>query len=171
MILNENQSIFRWWHGAIVFIVANLLSVIPAGVGGDAAFYNSFEQPWFAPADWVFAPVWLVLNVSSLVALARIWNLRQPSEERRRFIQCEVAGWVLFAVFTQLYFGWKSLVLGAVDTVAGLGVAIGSARTGWKLDRLAGVFVLLRVAWLALASAVSLAIALMNSDPFLNLVK
>lgn len=171
VIQNTNQSIFRWWHGAIVFIVANVLSVIPAGVFGDAAFYNSFHQPWFAPADWVFAPVWLMLNVSSLVALGRVWNLKRPWEERRRFIQFEAAGWVLFAIFTQLYFDWKSPVLGAADTVAGLGVAIGSAWAGWRLDRLASAFVMMRVAWLALASAVSVYVAVVNPDPFIRWVR
>jgi translocator protein len=141
--------------------------VIPAGVGGDEAFYDGFLQPSVAPPAWLFAPMWLVLNVTSLVALHRIANL-QASESRRVFLISEAIGWVLFAAFTTLYFFMRSPVLGAIDTVAGLIVAIVSVLSARRIDRTASALVSLRLLWLTLASYVSVYVASVNVDPFFS---
>ncbi len=159
---------FRWWHGVAIFVAANVASALPVGLGGDFAFYNSFRQPSVAPPDWVFAPVWLVLNVTSLVALCRVANSPVRSRCRVVFIWAEAAGWVLFAAFTTLYFLMRSPTLGAIDTVAGLVVGLVSLVCAAGVDRQATGYILLRVLWLALASYVSVYVALSNADPFLG---
>ena len=110
------------WQCVAIFLAANLASIIPAGFTGDEAFYDSFKQPAIAPPAWLFAPMWLFLNITSLVALYRVANLA-PSRGRNIFLSSEAAGWVLFAIFAALYFGLKSPVLAAVVTVASLGAA------------------------------------------------
>lgn len=155
---------FRWWHAVLVFLVANAVSALPAGYGGDAVFYNDFALPRVAPPDRLFAPVWLSLNVTSLVALALVANSpRRPA--RQAFLASEAVNWVLFAAFTTLYFGMGSPVFGAIDTVASLAVSIASLALACRIDRRAASGVLLRVLWLALASYVSVFVALHNPDP------
>ena len=78
----------------------------------------------------------------------------------------EGTGWVLFAVFNTLYFGWKSPVLGAVDTAAGLLVGGASLAYAWRVDRRSAGLILPRVIWLLLATYVSAYVALNNTDPF-----
>ncbi|MBD2550023.1 tryptophan-rich sensory protein [Microcystis elabens FACHB-917] len=98
---------FRWWHGAAILAGTNAVSFWPAGVLGDAAFYTGFRLPPYAPPDWLFAPVWLVLNITSLVALARVANLEvQDGSGRRRGLVLipEGVGWLLFAGFTTFFF-------------------------------------------------------------------
>ncbi|PSB38585.1 tryptophan-rich sensory protein [Aphanothece minutissima] len=169
---------FRWWHGAAILVAANAVSFWPAGVLGDAAFYTGFRLPPFAPPDWLFAPVWLLLNITSLLALARVAN-RQPEDGacqdrgdaagRRRglVLVSEGVGWLLFAVFTTLFFWLHSPVLAATDTVAGLLVAVVSVAAAAGLDRPAAGLIGLRLLWLLLASAVAVSVALHNPDPFL----
>ena len=160
---------FRWWHGAAILLAANAVSFWPAGVLGDAAFYTGFRLPPYAPPDWLFAPLWLVLNITSLVALSRVANLEiAPSRRRQLVLVSEGAGWLLFAVFTTLFFWLHSPVLAAVDTVAGLVVAAVSVAAAAGLDRPAAGLIGLRLLWLLLASAVALSIALHNPDPFLS---
>lgn len=159
---------FRWWHAVLIFVAANLLSVLPAGASGDWTFYNAFSRPAVAPPDWLFAPVWLVLNVTSLVALARVANAPVRTRARRTVLVLEGVGWVLFAVFNLLYFGLGSPVLGAVDTAVGFGVAVGSFTCCLAVDRRAAWLIFLRVLWLALATYVSVWVALSNADPFLR---
>ena len=48
---------FRWWHAAGIFVAANVVSAVPAGLWGDEAFYNALDRPSVSPPDWVFAPV------------------------------------------------------------------------------------------------------------------
>lgn len=156
-----NGKVFRWWHGVGIFVVANLLSLLPAGFNGDEAFYNQFRKPSFSPPDWLFPPMWLVLNITSLMALQRIWN-KEPSQNRTIFIVSEAAGWVLFVVFPLVYFGLKSATLGALDTVGSLAIAAVSVVTAGQIDRRSAAFVALRLAWLLLASYVAVWIALNN---------
>ena len=157
---------FRWWYAAIIFLVANLISALPAGLLGDEVFYNSFQQPAFAPPDWLFPPVWLFLNVTSLIALYIVANSKEQTARKRVFLILETFGWVLFALFTTLYFGLNSPILGAIDTVAGLLVAVGSLICCYSISRKASLLIFFRLLWLALASYVSVYIAFYNADPF-----
>ncbi len=158
---------FRWWHAVVIFLVANGISALPAGLLGNEVFYNSFQQSRFAPPSWLFAPMWLFLNVTSLVALYWVANHPVSSGRRRLFLVFEASGWVLFASFTTVYFGLKSPILGAGVTVASLAVALGSFSAGLGVDRRAAALIFLRVLWLALASYISLYTAGHNTDPFL----
>ena len=100
----ERQNSFRWWYAVIIFIIANLVSALPVGFVGDKVFYNDFEQPQFSPPDWLFAPMWLFLNITSLIALSIVANSSECTVRRRAFLILEAIGWVLFAIFTTLYF-------------------------------------------------------------------
>jgi tryptophan-rich sensory protein len=169
MTLSAPSRRFRWWHGAVILVAANAISFWPAGVLGDGAFSTGFQLPPFAPPDWLFAPVWLVLNVTSLMGLARVANLGPPGGRRREAVLiAEAIGWVLFASFTTLYFWLHSPALAAADTVAGLLAAVVSVVAAAELDRTAAGLILLRLVWLLLASAVAVSVALLNVDPFLS---
>jgi translocator protein len=159
----ENR-VFLWWHALAIFVIANLVSALPVGYGGDKIFYNHFEQPQFSPPDWLFAPMWLFLNVTSLIALSIMANLPERSIRRRTFLILEGVGWVLFAIFTTLYFLMRSPILGAVDTVAGLAVGFASLACCVGINQRATFFILLRVLWLCLASYISVYIAIYNAD-------
>jgi translocator protein len=158
---------FRWWHAVVIFVAANVASGVPAGFNGDEAFYNQFVRPSVAPPDWLFPPVWLFLNVTSLIALYRVANSPR-SAARTGFLISEGVGWVLFAAFATLFFVLRSPVLGAANTVLGLLVAVVSLALAVRLDRQACVHIAFRVLWLALASYVSVWMALNNPDEFLS---
>ena len=165
----ENQTQFfqpfRWWYAVIIFVIANLISALPAGFKGDGVFYNSFQQPNVAPPDWLFPPMWLFLNITSLIALYIIAN--SPKRPRRQiFLLLEAFGWILFAIFTTLYFGLNSPILGAIDTVAGLIVAVASLICCYSVSREASILISFRALWFILASYVSVYVALNNVDPF-----
>lgn len=160
------QQRFPWWYAVVVFVVANLISVLPAGFGGDRVFYNSFQQPTLAPPDWLFPPMWIFLNITSLVALYIVANSPEQTFRRQAFIALEALGWVLFAIYTTLYFGLNSPILGAIDTVVGLIVAIASLICCYSISPKAALFILFRVLWLVLASYVSVYVALYNVDSF-----
>ena len=165
---------FHWWHAVLIFVAANALSALPAGPGGDDAFYNRLRKPPFAPPDWAFPAAWFVLNVTSLIALSLVADAAPAPGTggglaRTAFLVSEAAGWVLFAAFTTLYFGLRSLTSGAADTVLGLlaagtslcaaaALAAGPAGVGWAPFWL----ILPRFCWLALASYVAVAVAWLN---------
>lgn len=155
---------FQWWHAVLIFVVANAVSALPAGFGGDFDFYNNFKKPAVSPPDWLFAPAWLVLNITSLIALYRVANLGSSSEVPASFYWSEAFGWLFFAMFTTLYFVLRSPILGAIDTVLGLFAAIISLALVFRLDLVATGLIGLRAAWLLLATYVSTYVAIHNPD-------
>jgi translocator protein len=143
---------FPWWYAVIIFVVANAISILPAGYNGDEVFYNNFVRPSVAPPDWLFAPMWLFLNITSLIALWLVANTQPFTSRHKLFITLEGIGWVLFAIFNTLYFWMGSPVLGAIDTAAGLVVGLASLGMCFTLNRRAAVLIFFRVVWLLLAT-------------------
>jgi translocator protein len=159
---------FKWGHAAIILIVANLLSAAPAGYNGEEAFYNNFVLPKLSPPDWAFAPAWLFNNITSLIALYIIANLPKESKEKTLFLWLEGISWVLFAIFSIGYFGLKSPILGAIDTVLGLIATAISFYYAYQLNKKAAWYILPRLLWLILATYVSVYVAVVNKDVFFS---
>lgn len=158
-----------WWHCVIIFLIANIISFVPAGYNGDEAFYNSFSQPDVAPPDWLFAPMWLFLNITSLIGLYTIANLPADTKNRKSIIALEYTAWVLFAIFSFMYFYLKSPILAAVDTVLGCVIVIIVVMMSYKISKKSFWCFVPRILWLLLASYVSTWIVLHNKDIFFNI--
>lgn len=167
--LESQSKKMKWWHCLIIYLVANIVSFIPAGYNGDEAFYNNFSQPSVAPPDWLFAPMWLFLNITSLIGLYTISNLPKSTKGRHSIIVLEYIAWGFYAIFTFLYFYLKSPILGAVDTVLGLIVAIIVVMMSHRISKKSFWCFVPRLIWLILASYVSVWIALYNKDIFLHI--
>jgi tryptophan-rich sensory protein len=158
----------KWWHCVIIFVIANTLSIIPAGFNGDEMFYNSFTQPAVAPPDWLFAPMWLFLNITSLIGLYTITQLPVGTKYRHTIIILEYVAWVLFAIFTFLYFYLESPILGAVDTILGLIVVFVVVVLSYRVSKKSFWCFLPRLLWLLFAGYVSVWIAMLNKDVLMN---
>jgi len=161
---------FTAWHAVAIYFLANGISWTSAGLVGDFEFYNSFVQPSVAPPDWLFAPMWFFLNVTSLVALYRVANVQMSEgKARKQFLWSEGTFWVLFATFALMYFGLKSPILASANTVTVLLVTLISLYYAYRLDRRAFYLIVPRLLWALLASYVSLFMAINNHDVFFNL--
>ena len=159
---------YRWWHAAAVGLAANAASAAPAGYNGDEPFYNELDTPPGSPPDWAFAPAWAFNNLTTLWSNLRVANLAAGTPGRRTALALEGVNWGLFASFSGLYFGLRSPVLGAVNTVAGLGFTAASVAVTAKLDGKAAWALAPRLAWLGLATYVSVGTALRNPDGFVG---
>lgn len=167
--LDLQSKKMKWWHCLLIFLVANILSFIPAGYNGDEAFYNNFLQPAAAPPDWLFAPMWLFLNITSLIGLYIIANRTEKTKNRLAVLILEYVGWFLFTIFTFLYFYLKSPILGAVDTVLGLIVVFMVVVLSYPISKKSFWYFFPRLLWLLLAAYVSVWVALHNYDELLKI--
>jgi benzodiazapine receptor len=154
---------FTFWHALGIYVLANGVSALAAGFLGDFEFYNSFVQPKIAPPDWLFAPMWFFLNVTSLWAFYRVAN-SEDKNDKKIFLRLEIIFWVIYATFTLFYFGLQSPILGAINTVTGLLITIASFVYALRLDKLSAYLIALRLLWVLLASYVSVYMALFNND-------
>lgn len=146
-ITRTKATPFKWYHCVIIYIVANALSFLAAGYNGNEAFYNSFSQPAIAPPDWIFAPMWFFLNVTSLIGLYKVVNGNQDLAFKRSIFWLEMIGWIFYAVFTFLYFGLKSPILGALDTILGLIIVVIVCLKTYKRSKVPFLYFLPRLLW------------------------
>ncbi|MDQ2688811.1 MAG: tryptophan-rich sensory protein [Chloroflexota bacterium] len=156
---------------ALVLFLAIAAAV--AALGSIATAQN--VEGWYAEADkapWtppgaVFGPVWTVLYALMSVAAWLIW--REPdSAERRRALGLYVAQLVLNALWTPVFFGlyptigvaalWAALVIiVALDVLVLL-----TALRFRPVRRLAAVLLIPYGAWLAYATTLNAAAAVLN---------
>lgn len=159
---------YRWWHAVALGVAANVASALPAGYNGDERYYESLRTPPGAPPGWMFAPVWLANNAATLYANLRIANLPLSTPGRGKALLAEAVNWGLFSAFSGVFFGLRSPILGAADTVAGLAVTGYSVKAAAPLDKRAAWALVPRLVWLAFASYVSTATAINSPDTLLH---
>lgn len=70
-------------------------------------FYAALDRPAWAPAGWLFAPVWTTLYVLMGIAAWLVW--RSPrSPERQLALALFVVQLALNALWTWIFFAWRS---------------------------------------------------------------
>ena len=95
----------------------------------------------------------------------RLANASTRAPRRRQTLALEGTFWALFAAVAPLYFGLRSSILGAADTVLSTAVTAGSVAQAARVDLRAAAAIAPRLAWLLLASYVSMYMAVHNDDP------
>jgi benzodiazapine receptor len=148
-----------WWalagFAAAVFVAAAIGGL---GVAGTSQEYQSLRQPAWAPPSWLFGPVWTVLY--AMIALAGWLAWRRVGFTRALWLYA--AQLVLNAVWTPLFFGAGQYGLAFAD-IAVLWVLIaGTVFAFWRIRRSAALLLVPYWLWVSYASALNLAIWLMN---------
>ncbi len=189
MQLLNRQPKWRWYHGAIFYMIvqgalvgggwlakklvasrrsSNGEEATKTGSGSNDDFYNNLRQPRFAPPDWAFGPVWLLNNVLAIWGGLRVLNLRRGRRGRAEFLGLQAVSWAMYASFNALFFGLGSLINGALVTIADLALTMASLWVAlFRLrDREAALSLSTLLPWLLVASATSSLLALWNRDHF-----
>jgi translocator protein len=140
---------------AAVFVTAAIGGL---GVAGTVAEYNGLEQPAWAPPSWLFGPVWTVLYL--MIGLAGWLAWREVGFSRPLWIY--TAQLVLNAIWTPLFFGAGQYGLAFLD-IAAMWLLIGATVVAfWRVRRAAALLLLPYWVWVTYASALNLAIWLLN---------
>jgi tryptophan-rich sensory protein len=144
---------------AATFAVAGVSSIFT--VAQIPGWYATLVKPSFNPPNQIFGPVWTVLYALMAIAAWRIWKL--PS------LKLRASGLWIFWVQLALNFGWSFLFFGAhrigfaaIEIVLLWCLIFAAMVVFFRLDRLAGVFFGLYLAWVSFASVLNLSIWLKN---------
>ena len=158
----------RWWHAAAVAALANAPTALGFTGRDSEPVYQDLDQPPGAPPAWAFGPAWTVNNVATVYSNLRVANAPEETPGRRAYLALEGVGWALYAGFTPAFFGLRSPVLGAADTVAFFGTTAASAALAARIDKRAAIALLPRLAWTGFAAYLAVGIARRNRDPLLG---
>ena len=140
-----------------IAIVVGIGAVIGINAPPDA-WYEGLAKPPFNPPNWVFAPVWFTLYVLIGIAGARTF-LRDPaSPPMFLWILQMTLNWAWSPTWFTLHLLWPAFAL----IIAILALIVAFIVTSWKVDRLSSWLFVPYAMWVAFASALNLAIAVLN---------
>jgi translocator protein len=131
------------------------------GGGGDAGFYQQLERPVWAPPDWLFAPVWIVLYVMMGIAAWLVWRERGFRGARLPLILFLIH--LLFnAAWTGIFFGLRNFGLAFAEIVVLWLLIAATLILFWRVRPLAGALLLPYLLWVSYAAALNFALWRMN---------
>jgi tryptophan-rich sensory protein len=149
----------RVWAAIIAFIA--VVCVVGAIIGINAApdaWYTALAKAPWNPPNWVFAPVWFTLYVLIGIAGARTF-LRDPaSGPMFLWILQMILNWAWSPTWFTLHRTWTAFAL----IIAILALIVAFIVASWKVDRVAAWLFAPYAAWVAFASTLNLAIAILN---------
>ena len=153
-----------WRLGGLAAILA--VTYVAAGAGAIASvnaarFYAALAKPGWAPAPWVFGPVWTVLY--TLIAIGA-WMVVGYEGWRGARLQLILYGvqLVVNASWTWLFFALHSGSGAFVDIVALVVLIIATLIAFWRVRPLAGALLAPYLAWVMFASALTWSIWMLN---------
>jgi benzodiazapine receptor len=148
---------------AILFclIIGSIGSLVT--ITGSGSWYSALQKPFFAPPNWVFAPVWITLFVLMGIALYLIWE--SGTERREVKIALGIFGvqFALNVIWSFLFFGLESPILGLVDILLLWVMIVMTIRAFYRVKKSAAYLLIPYIVWVTIASALNGAIYLLNS--------
>lgn len=98
---------------AISMIICQLAGVIGSVVtiGAISDWYSTLNKPGFAPPNWLFGPVWVILYLLMGFSLYLIWNKGLNKKEVKIGMALFAIQLFLNAIWSPIFFGMHALQL------------------------------------------------------------
>jgi translocator protein len=147
---------------AILFclIVGSLGSLVTTP--GPGSWYSSLAKPFFAPPTWVFAPVWITLFTLMGISLYLVWQSGTEKPAVRTALAFFGVQFFLNVIWSFLFFGLKSPLLGLADIVLLWLMIAATIAAFYRVNRTAAYLLVPYIAWVTLATALNGAVYFMN---------
>ena len=147
---------------AILFclIAGSLGSLVT--INGPGSWYATLQKPFFAPPNWVFAPVWITLFILMGIALYLVWQCGTENREVKIALGIFGVQFALNVIWSFLFFGLESSLLGLIDIILLWVMIVVTIRAFYRVKKSAAYLLIPYLAWVSLASALNGAVYFMN---------
>lgn len=145
-----------------------LVSFAAAAVGGVASanagsFYAELARPDWAPAAWLFAPVWSVLYLLQGIAAWLVWRDRGFRGARSALIlfliQLAANG-----LWTWLFFAWRQGALAFAEILVLWALILLTIVAFMRVRTLAGLLLIPYLLWVSFATALTYSVWQLNPE-------
>ncbi len=151
-----------WQSQALGLLAWLLVTFAAASVGivtsaRAASFYKQLSQPAWAPPAWLFGPMWSVLYILMAVAAWLVWRdhgFGGAGIALGLFVVQLVAN----ALWSWLFFVLRRGALSTVEIVVLWLLILATILAFWPLHRLAALLLVPYLAWVSVASALTLSL-------------
>jgi benzodiazapine receptor len=149
---------------AISIIICQLAGVIGSIFTRPAiaTWYATLRKPSFAPPDWVFAPVWILLYTLMGIAAYLVWRKGLGMKQVRQAMILFGGQLILNALWSFLFFGLRSPLAGVIDITILSVVIIFTIQSFYKISKTAGTLLIPYFLWVAFASGLNFSIWVLN---------
>jgi translocator protein len=125
-------------------------------------WYANLNKPFFNPPNWIFGPVWTTLYIMMGISAFLIWRKGLDNKVVRLALSCFIIQLFLNAIWTPLFFGLHSPLLGLIDIVLLLNAIIVTIFVFSKISCPAALLLVPYLAWVSFATVLNASIYLLN---------
>ena len=126
------------------------------------AWYASLVKPSFAPPNWLFAPVWILLYALMGISFFLIWRQGWKKKKVRGAVYFFLSQLALNALWSISFFGLRSPILGLLNIAALWICIILTMKRFNPLSRIAFYLLVPYVLWVSFAALLNAAIVFLN---------
>ena len=125
-------------------------------------WYAGLRKPPFNPPDWIFGPVWTMLYIMMGVAAFLVWRKGLEDKVVRIALACYIVQLTLNAIWTPLFFGLQSPLLGLIDIVLLINAIIVTIFAFFQISRPAAILLIPYLAWICFATVLNASLYFLN---------
>ena len=155
------KKIFPITASMILCEAVGLVST-PFTISAIAGWYQFLHKPFFSPPNWLFGPVWTVLYACMGIALYLVWSKGSRKKTVNTAIQLFLVQLGFNFLWSLLFFGLRSPILGLADIFLLLTFIVFTMRAFLPLSKTAFYLLVPYLAWVSFATLLNLAIVLLN---------
>ncbi|MDN7124127.1 TspO/MBR family protein [Pseudidiomarina terrestris] len=143
------------------------LSFIVAAIGGWGSanapvFYRELTLPDWAPAAWLFGPVWTALYTMMAIAAWLVWREYGFTGLAKRALQVNLVQLALNMLWSWLFFAWYLGAVSFVEIILLWCAILATIVLYWRLNKAAAILMLPYLAWVSFAMALNYSIWQLN---------
>jgi tryptophan-rich sensory protein len=125
-------------------------------------WYADLNKPFFNPPNWIFGPVWTTLYIMMGISAFLVWQKDINSKAVRIVLACFIVQLFLNGIWTPLFFGLHSPLLGLIDIVLLLNAIIVTIFAFFQISRIAALLLVPYLAWVSFATVLNASLYFLN---------
>lgn len=134
----------------------------PFTISAIPTWYATLNKPFFSPPNWIFAPVWTTLYFLMGVSVFLIWQKGIQKEKVKRGFNYFLFQLFFNFLWSLLFFGLHSKLLGLFDIVLLLIFLILTILSFYKLSKIAAYLLVPYFLWVSFATILNISLILLN---------
>ena len=132
-------------------------------VPGNGRWFAELKKPRWNPPGWLFPIMWLLISKpTQLLAVNRLWSVTEDNADRAWRLLAYCLHLALGDAWNKVFFGYQCIGRGAAVITAFFSILVFTAILFWKVDPLAGKFMLPTCGWVTVATALNWSIYYLN---------
>ncbi len=125
-------------------------------------WYANLNKPFFAPPNWIFGPAWTLLYFMMGVSIYLILKQGKKKKKVRTATMYFLAQLLLNFLWSPIFFGLKSPLLGLITIVSMWILIIMTMKKFYPISKLAFYLLVPYILWVSFATLLNGAILILN---------